>query len=523
MTSLTFKKLFFIITFCFLSNLIHAQAQNSDNIILPDIDFSIVDNSSINTVNTEDALLNDRNPEFQKVYWEELTANSLTNGLSGSTYYTQKQNFSTMEFLYGSFNTIKFHALSQRLINNFFYKMSYDSLVRQNLSINNVPYLHSARYQNNFFSEFSYNLPYTFFTGSVSYQQKKISFFGSDKNQFSYFLPISFETKHWINSKSFIDMGIKSRLYLQNFQTDQGTVLQTQLLSDLIFHSTYQASFIDWNIFKADIVYEFNYIDQTTHQDIGYITLLTEFNLTKDLILKLGGTLVPSNVHQFFGWPEASLSYHYSEIFHITAGISGQYSPLSAQLLSSEIQLYSYNKTPETKWIYQISTTINASSFFEINGYFKSDCYFTKRIYSYNPTENLYFFSESGKINILGSGISAKARYPDIFDLSFAYSWENFPKTWLLYSQHIFDLILGVGYKPIGFWFETSFKILSPRFLDKDFSNNVLLLNFKLSQKIKKIATLTLELENALNQPIFYRVGAPAGGIQATGGFQLNF
>ncbi len=83
---------------------------------------------------------------------------------------------------------------------------------------------------------------------------------------------------------------------------------------------------------------------------------------------------------------------------------------------------------------------------------------------------------------------------------------------------------MNLGYKPVGFNFMTQYTMYAPRLLTNDLSSEMIhLLNFKISQKIYKIAELFIEVKNTLNQNIQFVEGTYYGGIQANGGITVNF
>ncbi len=96
-----------ILLLIFLPKIIFAQA---DQIILPELDLTIEDQSTLNTVNAEIAVLRDRSPEFQEVYLEEISGGledaSLSKALSQKN--TVKQSFRTVNCSQSSWPETKY-------------------------------------------------------------------------------------------------------------------------------------------------------------------------------------------------------------------------------------------------------------------------------------------------------------------------------------------------------------------------------------------------------------------------------
>ena len=128
------------------------------------------------------------------------------------------------------------------------------------------------------------------------------------------------------------------------------------------------------------------------------------------------------------------------------------------------------------------------------------------------------------KVTILSSGLTIGTELINIFDIALFYRYEGIQKDWLLYTPHKFDVLMNLGYRPVGFNLETRYTMYAPRNLTAfNKSAMIHLLNFRISQKIYQMTEVFIEVNNILNQNIQFISGTYYGGIQANGGVKLNF
>ena len=114
----------------FSPQIIFTQA---DEIILPELDFAIDDQSSLNTASSEIAILKERTPQFQEVYLDELKT-GITDASLGLALSQKNQNkVSYIQFSYGSFCNTQINNLSQHLVKKLFYPVSYLGQFPQNI------------------------------------------------------------------------------------------------------------------------------------------------------------------------------------------------------------------------------------------------------------------------------------------------------------------------------------------------------------------------------------------------------
>ncbi|MGL4367292.1 MAG: hypothetical protein ACRCTQ_03270 [Brevinemataceae bacterium] len=513
----------FLLALLFIPVALNAQI---DNIELPDIELTIEDHSSLDNTGTEEALIRDRNPDFHQVYLEELAV-SAANDASISTIQFQKSRhkFSFMEFLYGSYNDTRINAFSQNVVNNLFYKIGYRGQLKDNTGFNGTIFPNTTLFNNMLDAEFTYTKNNAVIFTSLQYHQRKMNFTNNqDFNQNNHYVPINFWAKYWVNDISYIKMQAELGLSLLQLQNLESISTGDGLLVDTDLSVGYFANLAPWNYFTFDIRYAFNHYSNSFSINTAWITLTSDFKLGKGFSLMIGGVLVTSSFESFFGWPEIKLAYDYLNIFSIDAKVSGDFNLYNAERSFSEQQFFQISPTKESKWVYGLSLKVRPSPLVWFGALFDYNSFQNKRIYQYNTQNNLYQFLQIENIQLISVGVSLGSEVKDIFDIAFSYVYENIPSSWLLYPAHKMDFLLGLGYKPVGFWFQTRFTLYSPRLLLENFQSPVIpLWNMKFTQKIYKIASLSLEFDNILNQNIQFVLSSFYGGFQVRGGFQLNF
>ncbi len=512
---------FLILLLIFLPTIIFAQA---DEIILPELDFAIDDQSSLNTTSSESAILKDRAPHFQEVYLEELMTGITDASLGLALSQKDINKLSYIQFAYGSFNNTEINALSQNIIKNLFYRLSYSGQFRQNAAYNNLEYINTSFYKNTLDTTFVIDLTNTSVTVDFSYDQNKINFVDNTENiQFFQYIPTTITTKHWINDNSYLDIEAHAGFSLMEFQDIQGIQTKDKLLIDGGIDLSYKVNFTDWNYFEVQAVYNLN--DYSTAQaHTGFLKIKSDFLLGKGFGIDIGFVIGGSSVENLFGWPEIVLLYNYLDIFAIDLKVSGDFNLYNAERSAKEVQLYSFTPAPESRWIYSTSFRITPRPYFWMSGDVEYSDYKNKRIYAYDTTEKLYSFTTTDRVGVLGAGITIGAELTKIFDIALSYRYEGIQKEWLLFTPHKFDFLMNLGYSPIGFNFETRYTMYAPRNLTVlNKSATIHLLNFRVSQKIYKITELFIEVNNVLNQNVQFISGTYYGGIQANGGMKLNF
>jgi len=497
-----------------------------DNIELPDIKLTIRDQSIINTISTEDALLEDRNPKFQEVYLEELN-NTEIQDTSFLAAYSQNRYFrySSFKFLYGSYNSTFIDFISQDVINDFFYKVTYEGHYRNNAGFKETIFPNSTQNSNLLEIDFSYTKSDLIFDINLLYKQLQVNF--NNISQRMHYIPIDIKMKYWFNDYSHIRMGASIGTSFLSLKDLKLITLKETIILDSKFDFSYSMNPNEKSYINFDINYMINYYGKNSNIKIintGCFGVASDLNLGKGFILNLGAKLIIPSIDKVYGWPELRLAYNYLNIFMMDIKMTGDFDFYNANSSSKEQQFYSINPSPEAKWRYESSIMIKPLSYFWIGTSIAYNQYRSKRIYEYNSLGNLYQFISISRINLLETGITAAIEISKIFQLKMTYTYQNIPKDWLLFSPHKIDLNIGIGYRPIGFWFETSFLYYAPRnLLIHNKAPLIALWNISITQKVHKVISLSLDINNILNQNIQFLEGTYYGGIQAYGGIQFSF
>lgn len=512
----------FLILLLITPQLLWAQA---DQIILPELDLVIDDQSTIQTFNeAEVAILRERTPQFEEVYLDELSTGLSDASINASLAQRNQVKRSLIQFSYGSFHDTKIKALSQNMVEKLFYRVSYQGNFRQNTSFNGIEFANTSFIKNLLDTHWVFDVGKVLMTIDLSYKQQQHNFITNDLyNQNTHYIPITFETRAWVNDYSHIDFSAHTGFTYLDFQNIEGLSTTNDFLADGVLDLAYKANFKDWNYFEITTVYTFNEL-ASSKVHTGEMALKSEFLLGKGVGLTIGAGIIASSVKDFFAWPEFALTYDYMEIFNMAFSISGDFSVYSAQKASQEVQFYSLAPTPESLWIYKFSFQTQPSPYFRMGGNLSYTDYQHKRIYDYDKQTGLYDFVLSSRVGVLGAGIFIKGEVPKFFSLIMAYTYEGIQEDWFLYAPHKFDLIMNVGYKPVGFNFQIQYTVIADRNLTSVYeASTAQLLSISISQNIKDFITLSIEVQNILNQNVQFLSGTYYGGIQARGGFTLNF
>ncbi len=491
-----------------------------DEIILPEIELVIEDRSTLSTTSYEEAILRDRSPQFQDVFLDEIS--TIVRDVSIARALSQK-DYSRVAFIrgaYGSFNNINATAYSQNIIDNVFYKIFYDGQSRQNVRFKDIAYENTAQYQHIFNAKVDTDTKNMLLEFEFSYEQYD-SHFINNQNQNIQYIPIDFNVRLWVSEKAHIDIDMDSGFAIIQLQDNLGIVTDDKLLIDGVLSLMYKANFNDKNYFEVNGTYQINdYTDQTANT--GIITIKNDFIFLRSFILRIGFGLVSSSENVIFGWPEVALIYKYLDFLTWDIVASGDFNLFDAQKSSKENQLFSFSPSPESRWIYSSSIKYTPNALFELGANVSYSDYTSKRIYEYDG--EMYSFNTIDKADVVEVGANIGVNVEDYFDMQMSYHYQHIPSDWLLYSPHIANVVANIGYKPIGFNFQTSYSLYAPRLLAVDNEAPMAhLLNFKVSQKIKNIAELFIEVNNVLDQDIQFIAGTFYGGIQANGGVTINF
>ncbi|MGL4389011.1 MAG: hypothetical protein ACRCTJ_06445 [Brevinema sp.] len=496
-----------------------------DNIELPDIELVIEDQSSLRTDSTEEALLKDRNPQFQEVYLEELSS-SVIQDTSYQLHQGQRvaHKYSTLQFGYGSYNNTQINFHSENTIKNLVYAIDYSGLFTDNIGLNKITYFNTQKFRNQLDSSFSYALTNTLIDISLSYDQKKQSFLtNTDFHQDYHYVPVSFAVSHWITDSSYIKVDTDIRVAMQILEDTVGHKKTESILTENDLSLSYHANFTEWNYFIIKSTYNMNSYDNKI-EHTGKVSIASEFNIGKGFSTTIGATIIGSTTDQVFGWPELALGYSYYDRFLIKLAFSGDFDIFGAADIMNKEEFFANKALSEAKWNASLSLFAKPTAYFWIGSKISYNMYRNKNIYVFNSENQFYTFENTKNVDSLELQASLGSKIADIFEITAAYTYYYFNKDWLILAPHQFDIILGIGYKPIGFWLESTLSMLSERNLRTDLSTPLMsLLNIKISQKVHRITTLSLELNNILNQNIQISQGSFYGGFQARGSVQLYF
>lgn len=496
-----------------------------DNIILPEVELIIEDQSSLQTTSTEQALLKDRNPAFQEVYLEELSANLIKDS-SYKVIQSQrnKQKSSIIDFKYGSYNDTQVKFYSQNFISNLLYTIDYQGFFKDNVGYKDKIFDNTEQYQNKVSTFFSYSLTNTLIDAGISYQQKKQSFYGNPiYYQQTHYIPLFFDVSHWLSEFSYINVRTDIDLAVEGLENILGAMSKSPILTENNLKVSYHANFADWNYFIADLTYNLNsYNSLLTHTAI--FRLVSDFYLGKGFTAKIGAGIVGTTVANFYGWPELQLSYSYYDLFILNFGVSGEFDIFGAQDIMVQEEFFDPNPIADSKWVISLSMLSKPNAFIWFGAKLDYNIYQQKSIYLFDPTYKLYSLQNESYAKSLSINTSIGTEILNIFALSLSYTYEHFPQQWLLYAPHKFDAVFGIGYKPVGFWLESTLSILSSRNLRNDLTvPAVFLLKIVVTQQVHKIASLSVEFDNILNQNIRITQGIFYGGFQARGGVKFYF
>ncbi|MGL5955241.1 MAG: hypothetical protein ACRC0X_01345 [Brevinema sp.] len=495
-----------------------------DKIILPELDLVIEDQSVLNTMSIEEAILKERNPQFQNVYLEEISTGLADVSFSRALSQKESVRTAVLSASYGSFNDTKIIALLQNMIQRMVYRITYQGNFRQNAQFNKQEFANTSFLQNSLYTYIDTDINSSILSFEFAYHQHRRNFINNiNHNQDTHYIPITFKTKHWLNDRSYIDISAHSGFTLLGQQNLESIVTDRVLLIDGDFLLAYRANFTDKNYFEIESTYRLN--DYTYFQaHTGLLKMKTDFLLGKGFRIDIGLGLVSSSENMIFGWPELTVEYQYLDYFTWNFKVSGDFNLYNAELASQESQFFSVTPSVESRWIYSSMLKIAPHPMFWMVldvGY--SD-YNAKRIYEYDKVTQLYRFTSISQADIIEGGISLGLDTGNIFNMSATYRYQHIPEYWLLFSPHKLDVLINLGYKPAGFNVETRFTLYAPRMLTEiDPAPMILLLNFKISQKIYRTAELFVEIKNTLNQNIQFISGTYYGGIQANGGITVNF
>ncbi len=497
--------------------LLIAQA---DQIILPEIELVIEDQSTLNTASYESAILRDRSPQFQDVYLDEITSGISDASIAKAISLKDNNRLSYIGMIYGSFNNFEVGAFSQNIISNVFYKISYDGQFRGNTQYKDTTFKNTSHSQNIFNTKVNTDIKDTFLDFEFSYEQYD-SHFINKQNQNIQYIPIDFNAKYWVDERAYIDIGVHSGFSVLQLQDIESIVYNEKLLVDGELSLMYKANFTDNIYFEVGGEYLLNdYTIQQAHT--GMISLKSDFMITKYFTIRAGFGVGSSSEEVIFGWPEVAMIYRYFDYFVWDIVASGDFNLYNAQKSSKETQVFSLSPSPESRFIYASSIKISPKDMFYLNMNFIYNDYHSKRIYEYDG--DMYYFNTTNNIDIIEAGADIGVNVEDIFDIKLSYHYQHIPKDWLLYSPHRADIVANIGYKPVGFNLKTSYSLYAPRMLTEGYKAPMIhLLNFKISQKIEKIAEAFIEVNNVLNQNIQFIDGTYYGGIQANGGITVNF
>lgn len=510
-----------VMTLIFFPQLHFAQ---NDQIILPELDLIIEDQSTLSTVSSEDAVLKERTPEFQEVYFEELMTGLSDASINKALSQKNVNKITQLGFSYGSFDNVIATAFAQNIINNVFYQLSYQGQFRQNVALNNKTFENTGLYRNILNAHIDGTINNAILGLDVGYQQRNQRFItNTNHNQDMHYVPITFTSQYWLTDVSFLDIAAHTGFALLRQQNTEFITTKENLIVDLDVNLAYRANFNEKNYFEIEGIYRFN--DYSIAQaNTGILKIKNDFKFTQLFTMRLGVGLVSSTENHIFGWPEIAFIVNHLNTIIWDMKITGDFNLYNAQRASQEVQFFSLNPSPESRWIYSTALKYIPHSVFNMELNVAYSDYNAKRLYHYDDSTQLYSFMTVDTADILETGVKLNVQTENIFGLYIAYHYQHIPRDWLLYSPHKFDVILDLGYKPVGFNIKTHYTLYSDRLLRPGQESPIInLLNIKISQKILKVAELFIEVNNILNQDIQFISGTVYGGVQANGGITLNF
>ncbi|MGL5254596.1 MAG: hypothetical protein ACRC9L_06370 [Brevinema sp.] len=491
-----------------------------DNVVLPDVQLSIGDQSSISTSSVSEALLKDRNPLFEQVYLEELNPSRRlliqNTNISYKYIAPRVQDISAFRFLYGYYHQLDAYIRLRRRSGKLNWDILYNGFSRQYA-------LDSAGFspQNDMTTNFvditvEGSSSKAKLAGRIGYKQDQIGF-SSGSERSSHFIPIQFSSKYWINTNSFLLTDASGQFFIQDIQQNN-VGAQTQMVGGGSFGLAYDGSFVPWNHFRIELATTLSAASFSPLDHATRIGILSEFNVGRGVFLTAGMVLIPKQ--QFYGWPELAIRWQNGENIRLNFSVSGDYDLYTADNAFSNIQVLTSTAPINARWIFRVSAD-GSTPFLQWSTYAQVNLWNNQRAYQYE--DNFYTLIDAGASTTIGAGLNLKTSYGGIIDFTISYDYESIPSTFLLRAEHKLGVILGFESLSAGFRMETRFRFESLKKFGDGSNRFTTPLDLIFSQRIYREASLILEFLNILNTDIYEWAGVPFGGFQVRGGIQVRF
>lgn len=522
------KRVLWTVTVVLIAGNIYAQQDSTNRssrtepgatIILPDVQLTIQDESSIPLLERENNLLNDDILNVSQVNLEEFVASEVSERIRSQFFEEPvRGNFSLSSFMlsYGRYEDLLIDINLGKSIESLNYLISYLRNKRKSIGFETNDYYNTERQLDDLKLDFLYTagekLDLDF---SLGYYDQSLNLFTNTVNQteFKMNVPLEFKTIYNLNMNSRL-IGSIGYQYLQLDHKLFSSVYDRQIFSEFRFEGDYEGDYSRDNSLKASVLYNYAYRAGSNLHDVS-LQLLDKFPIVEALSMEAGAGVTFYNYKTIFWYPKAFLYYKYSNVFSFELGIEGKNETYDIGKILKDDQIFWTNCNPDEYWDAKAAVSISPAKVltFRVEALYKD--YFNYLNYSYDTARQLYRPVSETNISILSLKAGFEMLVKENFSVHAEYEYKYCAMTNLLFfSPHNASVSLKYNNDAAGFQFQTSaaykhYQFLSDAFIAAPYVD----WSAQVSKTLTKEIIVELKFDNILNQSILDRLHVPESGL----------
>lgn len=504
-----------------------SRTEPGNTIILPDVQLTIQDDSSVPLLERTNATLDDDIVSIGSVSLEDLAASEVNERIRSQFVEEQRRgNFSLSSFKlsYGRYEDMQIDINLGKSIESLNYLINYTRNKRKSIGFDTNNYYNTELELDDLKLDFLYaagekldlNL-------SLGYFDRSLNLFTNSlvQTEFKMHVPLGFETTYYLNMNSRL-IGNVGYDYLQLDHKLSAGNYEREGFGEFHFKGAYEGDYSRDNSFKASLEYRYgSYAGNNLHE--GSIRVLDKFPIVESLAMEAGAGVFLYNYAPVFWYPKAFLYYKYSNVFSFELGIEGIEKNFDIDEMLKSDQIYWTNSSPNEYWNYKAAMSVSPSKYFTVRLEAAYEDYFSYLDYRYDASRELYAPVDVTNVGILHAKAGFEMLVKESFSVHADYEYEYSTVTNLLFfSPHTASLSVEYKSADAGFRISTVVAYKHFRFLTGSLQASPYVdWSAQVSKSLTKDILIELDADNILNEKILDRLDVPESGFSYHAGVKI--
>lgn len=503
-----------------------SETSPNTKIVIPDIKFSIEDESEVPLRVQDKSTLKDSQPDYGKINMDELSRSKVSDKFKTELKDERRRedfSLSAFKFYYGRYENLLADINIGKKTGNLNYLISYLRNKRASVGHDTNLLFNTEMEVDDLYADFIYSITTNVdLSANFGYYVRDIGLYTNpyilNENKINIPAKLGFTSSFGANSLLRGDINFNFLKLNQKYTA----FYDTKNLWDSGLDLSYDMYWGRDNFLKATGKYTyFNYQSDILH--FGRISFTDRFPILSSFSLQAGADVSFYSYKNVFWFPTLLAVYKYSNILSFKAGITGDQNNTTIERYMKENQLEYQRTDPDEKWIFTAGASYSPVQIVNFRGALSYQAYSSMVNYGYNASNDMYFYRTISNTGLIQLDAAAEYLPVENFIISASYSLK-LPLTNDLYFVSTHTAGLNLDYQNTELGLGTGTRIA---YMDSTVYRQGLTLapsliwDINLTKTINRDIIFEIKLNNLLNQIYFEKPDIPGGGFSFNGGIRV--